>query len=57
VLVIKRVRVTYHLRVDEGADRDAIQRAFDHHARHCPIYRSIHPQIACTTTLVLEPLA
>ena len=53
--MVKRVRVTYTLQVDEGADREAIERAHEHHARFCPIYRSIHPQIQCTTTLVIEP--
>ena len=57
VLVIKAIRVTYHLRVGSDADRGTIERAHEHHARYCPIYRSIHPQIACTTTLVYEPLS
>lgn len=55
VLVIKRVHVTYTLRLDADADRDAVDRAFRHHPARCPIYRSIHPQIHVTTALELLP--
>lgn len=57
MLVIKRVRVTYHLRVPGDVDRTAIERVHGMHARFCPVYRSVHPQIECRTTLVLEPEA
>jgi uncharacterized OsmC-like protein len=53
VLVIKRIHVKYLLRVDEGADRAAIQRAFDQHMSRCPVYRSIHQAIHVTTELEL----
>jgi uncharacterized OsmC-like protein len=56
VLVIKRIRVTYELRVDEEADRDKIQRAFDHHMPRCPVYRSIGSAIDITTSLQLLEL-
>jgi uncharacterized OsmC-like protein len=55
VLVIKRIRVRYHLRVDADADRDAIQRAFDHHMPRCPVYRSIGAAIDITTELAIVP--
>jgi uncharacterized OsmC-like protein len=51
VLVLKRIHVTYCLGLDESADRDAVQRAFDHHMQHCPVYRSISPAIDVTTAL------
>jgi uncharacterized OsmC-like protein len=54
VLVVKRIHVTYHLTVDAEADRDKIQRAFQHHPSRCPVYRSIHPQIATSTSLELN---
>lgn len=52
-LVLKRVHVAYRLVVDDGADRDAIERAHQHHPNKCPVRRSIHPQIECSTSLQL----
>jgi uncharacterized OsmC-like protein len=54
VLVIKRIHVTYHLRPDPDADREKIQRAFDHHMPKCPVYRSIGAAIDITTSLELQ---
>jgi uncharacterized OsmC-like protein len=51
VLVIKRIHVEYTLRVDADADRDKIQRAFEHHPQKCPVYRSIGGCIEITTSL------
>jgi uncharacterized OsmC-like protein len=51
VLVVKRIHVSYRLRVDADADREKIQRAFDHHMPNCPIYRSIRAAIDVTTEL------
>ena len=51
MLVIKRIHVQYTLRVDEDADRDKVQRAFDHHMPKCPVYRSIGSCIDVTTSL------
>ena len=53
VLVIKRIHVRYTLRVGTGADRDKIQRAFEHYKPRCPVYRSIGGSIDCTTELEL----
>ena len=51
--MIKRIHVTYTLQVDLDADRDKIQRAFDHHMPKCPVYRSIGAAIDITTSLEL----
>ncbi len=51
MLVIKRIHIVYHLRIDIEADHDKIQRAFDHHMPRCPVYRSIGAAIECTTEL------
>lgn len=51
--MIKRIRVRYTLRVDPEADREKIQRAFEHHMPRCPVYRSIGGSIAITTELEL----
>jgi uncharacterized OsmC-like protein len=53
VLAIKRIHVKYLFRIDPDADRAKIQRAFDNHMAHCPVYRSIAAAIDCTTELVL----
>ena len=53
VLVIKRIHVVYTLALDEQADRDAVQRAFDRHMPYCPVYRSIGTAIDITTALEL----
>jgi len=52
-LVIKRIHVRYRLQVDDAADREAINRVLRVHARECPIYRSLHPQIEIDTSLEL----
>ena len=51
VLVIKRIRVRYLLRLDPGVDRARVDRAFEHHMPRCPVYRSIRAAIDCTTEL------
>jgi uncharacterized OsmC-like protein len=51
VLVIKRIHVTYKLRLEADADRDTVERAFRHHMPKCPVYRSIGGCIDVTTSL------
>jgi uncharacterized OsmC-like protein len=51
VLVIKRIHVTYHLRLEADADRKSVERAFNHHMPRCPVYRSIGAAIEITTSL------
>ncbi len=53
MLVIRRIRVTYRLAVEAGVDRAAVDRAFTSHTRHCPVYRSLHPQIEIRVALDL----
>ena len=45
VLVLRRIHVTYRLRLDEDADRGKVQRAFELHPPKCPVYRSIGEQV------------
>ena len=54
VLVLRRIRVTYRLRLAADADRAAVQRAFEHHMPRCPVYRSIGGSVDVTTSLELE---
>ena len=49
--MIKRIHVTYTLAVDPDADRQKIERAFEHHMPRCPVYRSIGTAIDITTSL------
>ena len=53
VMILKRIHVTYRLRVDE-AQRGAAQRVHDFHARYCPVARSIGGSVAITTELVFH---
>lgn len=53
-LVIKRVHIVYHLKVETGLlaeKREAIQRAFDFHPDACPVYKSISGCIDITKEL------
>ena len=56
VLVIKRINITYKLRVDPQLleeKRDAIDRVMRVHPNSCPVYRSISGSIDVTATLDL----
>jgi uncharacterized OsmC-like protein len=53
VLRIRRIHVIYQLKVEPEADREKLQRAFDHHMPRCPVYRSIGEAIEITTSLEL----
>jgi uncharacterized OsmC-like protein len=51
--VIKRIHVRYTLRVEAGADRNKVERAFEHYKPRCPVYRSISGSIEITDELTL----
>ncbi|MCB9431031.1 MAG: OsmC family protein [Ardenticatenaceae bacterium] len=53
VLVIKRIHVTYYLKV-AVKDRETAVRVHDMHADFCPVARSIKGCIDITTELVME---
>lgn len=52
-LVIKRIHVTYHLRLSPD-QREAAQRVLDFHADFCPVARSIRDSIEITTSVEME---
>jgi len=59
--VVKRIRVTYHLAVDEAviadeAKRAVIDRVLGFHADHCPVARTIGGCVDITTSLELTTL-
>lgn len=53
MLVIKRIKVHYHLRAPEQA-RAAVERVHAMHHRFCPVYRSLAACIEMTTEVTLE---
>lgn len=53
VLVIKRIHVDYHLKL-EPADREAAERAHGMHADFCPVARTLKGCVEITTQLHME---
>lgn len=56
VLVIKRINITYKLRIDPALlkeKRDAIDRVMRIHPESCPVYRSISGSIKISAKLDL----
>lgn len=54
VLVIKRIKQTFHLSADEG-DREKIERVLDVYADSCPVARSIKGSIEISSELEFTP--
>jgi organic hydroperoxide reductase OsmC/OhrA len=52
-LVVKRIHVRMLLECTQE-QRETAQRVHGFYAESCPVYRSIHPQIAVTTELVTK---
>jgi uncharacterized OsmC-like protein len=51
VLVIRRIKTTYHLAGAAPEDHETIERVLGFHADHCPVARSIKGAIEVTTAL------
>ena len=59
VLVVKRIHVTYHLKVAQTLleqKRGAIDRAMTFHPDRCPVARSIRNAITISTALEIEAI-
>ena len=54
VLVIRRIHVLMKLKAEQ-VHHEVIERVHGFYAAGCPVYRSLHPQIAITSELVLLP--
>ena len=54
VLVVKRIKQTFHLTADE-ADRETIERVLGVYADGCPVARSIKGSIEISSELDLTP--
>jgi len=55
VLVVKRIHVTYHLRLPAD-QREVAERVHEFHADHCPVARTIGGCVSITTSLEMEDL-
>jgi uncharacterized OsmC-like protein len=53
VLVIRRIHVTYHLKL-EPAQRETAERVLGFHADSCPVALTLRGCIAITTALAME---
>jgi uncharacterized OsmC-like protein len=52
VLIIKRVHVSHTLRAeDPGAVRETVERIHGVYAQQCPVYRSLVPAFAITSSV------
>ncbi len=54
VLVIKRIKQTFHLTADEG-DRETIERVLGFYADSCPVARSVKGSIDVSSELEFTP--
>lgn len=54
MLVIKRIRVIYHLKASESS-RETAERVHGVHHQSCPVYMSLHKGIDISTELRIEP--
>ena len=55
MLVVRRIHVTYHLRLRPD-QRETAQRVLGFHADFCPMYRSIRAGIDVTTELDMQDI-
>ncbi len=53
VLVIRRIRVTYHLKT-AADNEEAVRRVHDFHADKCPVYKTIQGCVEVETELEIE---
>jgi organic hydroperoxide reductase OsmC/OhrA len=53
VLVIRRIHVTYHLKL-EAAKREVAERVHEFHADFCPVARTFRGCIEVSTSLGME---
>ncbi len=56
VLVVRRIHVTYHLRL-RPEQHEVAERVHGFHADACPVYRTIRGCVEITTSLEMEGLA
>lgn len=56
MLVIKRIRVRYHLRLQPD-HREAAERAHAAHQNHCPVARTLRGAVEISTELAMEDVA
>ena len=55
VLIVKRIHVRYHLKLDP-AKREAAERVHGFHAERCPVARTLRGCVEISTSLELEDM-
>jgi len=55
VLIVRRIHVRYHLRLD-ASHRETAERVHGFHAEHCPVARTIRDCVEISTALEMEEL-
>ncbi len=55
VLVVRRIHVTYHLRL-RPEQREVAERVHGVHADACPVYRTIRGCVDTTTSLTMDEI-
>jgi uncharacterized OsmC-like protein len=53
VLIVRRIHVTYHLKVPPGK-REAALRAHDAHVKRCPVAQTIGDCVEITTSMEMQ---
>ncbi len=53
IMVMRQITVRYRLRLDDAGQREAAERAHEHHVRACGVARSVMPALAIRTELEL----
>ena len=54
VLVIKRIKQTFHITADEG-DRQTVERVLGFYADNCPVARSVKGSIEISSEMEFTP--
>ena len=57
MLVVRRIHVTYSLRLDDPGKRAAAERAHSIHADYCPVARTIRDCVDISTALEMTDAA
>lgn len=55
-MILKRIHVTYHLKLEDPDKRAGVERCLGAHVKYCPVARSLMPAIDITTSLEIEAL-
>lgn len=54
VLVVKRIEVRYHLKIDADEQREPAERAHRHHVSNCPVAQTLQGCVEIETKLEMS---